>query len=338
MSLIFYKDKFVFNSIHCFSALFLISTAVTLFADSSSASLIYVRGYIETIGLMFLITVKKYNENEIKAFEIAQLMLLFVMICLGFAGADWYGGRNTMTIFGATSDPNYFIGFFILPTTVALKKLRENKIYAVICSVMILLTGYIVLSSGSRGGLLAWIVTVVSYVFINAKSAKQRLIGMAAAFFAAVALWTIVIPLLPETVSSRFSIEAVLKSRGTARADIWESMFETIRNSTWELLSGRGITAYHRMVVDGRVEYVVAHNQFIQALYNQGILGFLSFALMSFAAVLRNIKKRGYISSAMLGMLALAMTLSVNPSIKSYWNLLIYSAFCFQTSESTEGS
>ena len=29
----------------------------------------------------------------------------------------------------------------------------------------------------------------------------------------------------------------------------------------------------------------------------------------------------------MLGTLALAMSLSINPSIKAFWNLLIYSAF-----------
>ena len=32
---------------------------------------------------------------------------------------------------------------------------------------------------------------------------------------------------------------------------------------------------------------------------------------------------------AMVGILALIMTLTVNPSIKSFWNLLIYSAFSF---------
>ena len=96
------------------------------------------------------------------------------------------------------------------------------------------------------------------------------------------------------------------------------SLFKT------RVLDGRGIFAYHEMMIDGKLMHVVAHNQFIQLLYNQGIPGFVMFILMSSAAVLRNIKKRGYISAAMLGVLALSMTLTINPSIKVFRNLLIY--------------
>lgn len=333
ISLIFYKWKIELNIIHFFCALFLVSVVITLFADNSIASLIYVRGYIETIALLFLMTVKEYSKNEIEAFEITQLVLLAILIYLGFIGADWYGDRNTMIIFGATCDPNYFAGLFLLPIAVALKKVKENKVYAAVCPVLIILGAYIVVTSGSRGGLLALAVTVVSYVFINARSAKQRFIGLGITIILTVVMWIIVIPLLPESVSERFSLSVLIESRGTYRVDIWASMLNAIKQSTWELFCGRGITAYHEIMVNGRLEHVVAHNQFIQSLYNQGIFGFIVFVLVSVSAIYRNIKKRGYISAAMLGMLALAMTLTINPSIKAFWNLLIYSAFSFQSAK-----
>ena len=332
-SLIFYKGKIEFNVIHFFSSLFLISVIITLFADNSSASLMYVRGYIETLALLFLMTVKEYSKNEIEAFEITQLVLLVILLWLGFAETDWYGDRNTMTIFGTMCDPNYFAGLFLLPISAALKKVKENKIYMIICPILIILGVYMVITSGSRGGLLALVVTIVAYVFINAKNAKQRFIGLGIAIILAVIFWTIIIPILPESVSERFSVVKVIESRGTHRVDIWISMLDTIRHSTWELFCGRGITAYHEMMVDGELVHVVAHNQFIQALYNQGIFGFITFICMSVSAIFRNIKKRGYISAAMLGTLALAMSLSINPSIKEFWNLLIYSAFSFQNSK-----
>ena len=325
----FYRKKLELNIIHLLSFLYLITVVMTLFADRSPVSLQYVRGYFETIGLMFLITMRKYTENEIKAFELTQLALLGVMIVLGFTGGEWYGDRNTMTIFGATSDPNFFSGFFILPVAVALKKMRENKIYAVICTVLTALGIYMVFSSGSRGGLFGLSVMIMSFVFINAKGAKQRFIGIGAVMITAIMLWIVVIPLLSEDVSARFSIKKLIESRGTARGDIWLSMLDTIKNSSWELIRGRGIFAHHEMMIDGKMVSVVAHNQFIQSLYNQGIPGLVMFSLMSFAAVLRNIKKRGYISAAMLGMLALSMTLTINQSIKAFWNLLIYAAFSF---------
>ena len=337
VSWFFYREKLELNIVHLLSFAYLITVVMTLFADSSSFALQYVRGYFETIGLMFLITMRKYTENEIKAFEITQLTLLGVLITLGFIGADWYGDRNTMTLFGATSDPNYFVGFFLLPMAVALKKMRENKIYTVVCAVLLALGVYMVFSSGSRGGLLALVIMIMTFVFINAKGTKQRLAGIGVVIAAAIIFWTIVIPILPEDVSVRFSIKNVIETRGTARGDIWLSMFDTIKNSSWELLRGRGIFVFHEMMINGRRASVVAHNQFIQSLYNQGIPGFITFILMSFSAVFRNIKKRGYISAAMLGILALSMTLTINPSIKAFWNLLMYAALSFEEQEKTKG-
>ena len=337
VSWFFYREKLELNIVHLLSFVYLITVVMTLFADRSPVALQYVRGYFETIGLMFLITMRKYTENEIKAFEITQLTLLGVLITLGFIGADWYGDRNTMIIFGTTSDPNYFVGFFLLPMAVALKKMRENKIYTVVCAVLLALGVYMVFSSGSRGGLLALVIMIMTFVFINAKGTKQRLAGIGVVIAAAIIFWTIVIPILPEDVSVRFSIKNVIETRGTARGDIWLSMFDTIKNSSWELLRGRGIFVFHEMMINGRRASVVAHNQFIQSLYNQGIPGFITFILMSFSAVFRNIKKRGYISAAMLGILALSMTLTINPSIKAFWNLLMYAALSFEKQEKTKG-
>ena len=277
VSWFFYHEKLELNIVHLLSFAYLITVVMTLFADRSPVALQYVRGYFETVGLMFLITMRKYAENEIKAFEITQLTLLGVLITLGFIGADWYGDRNTMIIFGTTSDPNYFFGFFLLPMAVALKKLRDNKIYTIICAVLLALGAYMVFTSDSRGVLLGLAVMIMSYVFINAKGTKQRIIGICTAIGMAIILWMVVIPILPEDVSSRFSIQKIIKSHGTGRGDIWLSMLNTIKHSSWELMYGRGIFAYHEMMIDGKLMHVVAHNQFIQSLYNQGIPGIYQY-------------------------------------------------------------
>ena len=277
VSWFFYHEKLELNIVHLLSFAYLITVVMTLFADRSPVALQYVRGYFETVGLMFLITMRKYAENEIKAFEIIQLTLLGVLITLGFIGADWYGDRNTMIIFGTTSDPNYFFGFFLLPMAVALKKLRDNKIYTIICAALLALGAYMVFTSDSRGVLLGLAVMIMSYVFINAKGTKQRIIGICTAIGMAIILWMVVIPILPEDVSSRFSIQKIIKSHGTGRGDIWLSMLNTIKHSSWELMYGRGIFAYHEMMIDGKLMHVVAHNQFIQSLYNQGIPGIYQY-------------------------------------------------------------
>lgn len=329
IGLIFYKGKIELNSIHLFAGLFLISTVTTVFVDNSAVALNFVRGYFETMALLFIFTIRRYSRNEIELIEITQIILLIILILLGFIGADWYGDRNTMTLFGATCDPNYFCGLFFLPITVALKKIKEKKIYSVISPILIILGAYMIISSGSRGGLLALAVMILSYIFINAKNTQQRFIGLIIAVFTAIVLWIVVIPLLPETVSSRFDMNELISSKGTGRGDIWVSMLESIKNSGKTLFTGNGIDARYKIMMNGKIEEMVAHNQFIQVLYNQGIFGLITFVLLSLSAVTRNLKKRGYISAAMLGTLALAMTLSINPSVKAFWNLLIYAAFSF---------
>ncbi len=326
-ALFFYREKLELNSVHLFLALFLLSCVATLYADSSSVAVMYVRGYIETVTLIFLISMRKYTRREEEIFDLSQLALLVIMIFLGFSTGSWYGGRNTMTIMGATSDPNYFTSFFFYPMAVAMKKIAERKNYAPLCFVLILLGAYSVLSSGSRGGLIAMAVIMASYMFIRAKSVLQRLCGIAGLIAAAALFWTVVLPLLPASVAERFSIQVLLESRGSARGDIWISMLKTIRESTWELFCGRGIFVHHEMMINGKLEQVVAHNHFIQTLYNQGIFGFLLFCLLSLSAIFRNLKQRPHVSAAMIGMLTLAMTLTINPSIKSFWNLLIFAAF-----------
>jgi hypothetical protein len=56
--------------------------------------------------------------------QIVLLIVLNLMTLLSDATAD---DRTTIMIMGQTSDPNYFVGFFIFPLSVALKKLVSGK-------------------------------------------------------------------------------------------------------------------------------------------------------------------------------------------------------------------
>ena len=125
------------------------------------------------------------------------------------------------------------------------------------------------------------------------------------------------------------SIEAVVETGGTHRTEIWASMLDKIKNSSWEFIFGRGIGTLHPMMVAGKVQLVVAHNHTIQLLHDQGIVGLIAFVMLVVCCILRCIKKRQCVAIALLGMLALSVSLSFNPSIKSFWNLIPYAAFAF---------
>ena len=328
LSLFFYKDKLELNFVHGMFAGYILSVIITLFADRTAEAQDYVIGYVQNAALMFCISVRRYNSKEIELFENAQIVLLAILIFMGLFGGASYADRTTIQIFGGVSDPNYFSGFFIFPIAVCLDKIRKNK-QRILCVVLMILGIYVVLLSGSRGGLLAVIVTLIAHVILSSKDFKNFIITTCIFIIFAVLFWIIVLPILPENIVERLSIEAVIESRGTYRGDIWISMLNEIGNSTWELFVGRGINAKHMMIVAGKMQEVVAHNNFIQVLYNQGFIGLVSFIGICVASFARNLRKRTYISVGVIGMLVLTLTLTINPSIKSFWNLIIYSSFSF---------
>ena len=85
----------------------------------------------------------------------------------------------------------------------------------------------------------------------------------------------------------------------------------------------------HRLFVHGLWTDAVAHNQIIQTLYNQGLVGLLSFLLLTAVSFFRCIKRRKTVSIAILGMMALSISLSFNQTTRTFWNLIACAAFAF---------
>ena len=142
-------------------------------------------------------------------------------------------------------------------------------------------------------------------------------------------IWIVLSPNLSDEIMERMTIGAVIESRGTHRLDIWISALNKIKNSTWELIFGRGIDAMHTMIIAGVEQPAGIHNHFIQIIYSQGLIGFILFMLMTMTALGRCVKRRKTVAVAIIGMLALAMSLSFNQTTRTFWNLIAYAALVF---------
>jgi O-antigen ligase len=111
-------------------------------------------------------------------------------------------------------------------------------------------------------------------------------------------------------------------------------MLDEIVNSPGKLLLGRGIHAMHTIFLSGKWCQEVAHNQIIQILYNQGIVGLTAFIVLTAGCFLRCIRKRKMVSIAIIGMMVLSISLSFNQTTRTFWNLIAYAAFNFSEDES----
>ena len=322
-----------FNVIHLLLGIFTCSTAVTLFIDSGGVSVYYVIGYFLNAALYICLSVVKYNEQEQKLLEDIQVVLLAILVGITLFSNSTFFERTTLEIFGQKSDPNYFVGFFVFPLVITMKKIAQSK-YSIAYMLLALLSIYCVFLSGSRGGLLAIIVTVMAFAFIYPPKVKNKMLVLAAGGSIMLLFWFLVLPFLPDNIVARMSLDQVVETGGTGRWYIWESMLNEIVNTPDKLLFGRGIEAMHRIFSNGKWSEVFAHNQIIQILYNQGVVGLAAFVALTAGCFLRCIRKRKVVSIAIIGMMALSISLSFNQTTRTFWNLIAYAAFNFTEDES----
>ena len=326
------KKALQLNVIHFLLCVFTLSTVITLFVDYSNTSINYVIGYCLNAMLYICLSVVKYNDRELKLLEDVQILLLMVLIGITFFSNGSEFDRSTLKIFGQTCDPNYFVGYFIFPLSITIKRIIRSK-YRIAYVLLALLSVYCVFLSGSRGGLIAVIALIMAFALIYPSKIKHKIFVLLVGGIFILCAWFFLIPLLPENIIARMSVENVVETGGTGRWFIWQSMLDKIINSPNDLLFGRGIDAMHEIFINGKWEVAVAHNQMIQVLYNQGLIGLIAFTALTIGCFLHCIRKRKTVSIAIIGMMALSISLSFNQTTRTFWNLVAYAAINFSENE-----
>ena len=328
VTLILSDRKLQINGVHLALLLYTLSAVSTLFLEADSVSVDNVTGYILNAALYICLTVIPYNEAELELMEKIQILLLIVLNALTLFSNGTQADRTTLMIMGQTSDPNYFVGFFVFPLTVALKKLVSGK-HSLFYLLLIAVSLYSVFLSGSRGGFLAIAVTIAAFALLYPSGFAKRVLFLAGGTVLVLILWNVLKPILPENIVERMSVAAVLETGGTGRVTIWKSMLQEIADQPKKLLLGRGINAMHWLFVRGSWTDAVAHNQVIQVVYNQGLIGLFSFLILTGTGFFRCVKRRKTVSIAIVGMMALSVSLSFNQTTRTFWNLIAYAAFAF---------
>ena len=332
ITLILSNRKLQINSVHLALLVYTFSAISTLLVDASDTSIDHVTGYVLNAAIYICLTIIPYSQAELALMERVQIVLLVILNAMTLLSNGSEDDRTTLVILGQTSDPNYFVGFFIFPLTIALKKLVSGK-HTVLYLLLIAVSLYSVFLSGSRGGFLAIAVTIAGFAVIHPSSNVKRFMFIVGGCVLLVGLWVILKPLLPENIIGRMNVDSVIETGGSGRMDIWKSMIQTTIKETDKLLFGRGISTVHRYLRDGTWHEAVAHNQVIQTIYNQGLIGLLSFLTLTGICFFRCVKRRKTVSIAILGMMALSVSLSFNQTTRTFWNLIAYAAFAFPDSD-----
>jgi len=167
-------------------------------------------------------------------------------------------------------------------------------------------------------------------VLVAAKGIKNKLKIIIAVSLVAVIFLFLLLPLFPEGIRERLSVHAVVEDRGSGRFDIWTAIWKAIFESDRSIIFGHGIGSTEKILTEQGFLNTVAHNHWLQLWCDQGIIGVILFALLIIVGFFRERKQMLVISIALIGIVALSMSLTLYANYKVFWNILIMSAMNYE--------
>lgn len=270
---------------------------------------------IGTLVLMAMLPITNKDMQLIRGSWIA-VAIFSAGLFLIYGEQAEVGNRTHLILASGGSDPNEFSAYFLLPLAYFVQAALEKKgALRVLAFIGTLGTVYIVLMTGSRAGTIACllIVLTVSLRYAGRGFGRFALVTIIAAVGTFI-MNRFLLPLVPEDVRERLSIDALIEDRGSSREGIWEIGLGLMSTSDWRLLFGYGPHG-------APLERTVMHNHFVQALLDGGLIGLMLFlAIIGFA--LKSAVADKPVFAAILGIAAMFMTLTAYSNFRPAWAIL----------------
>lgn len=232
-------------------------------------------------------------------------------------------------------DPNYLCAYFLFGIAEALDTALDSKILKkrLIAAVELIVYVYIVIGSGSRGGLLAVLMcaSIVFFLYGNGKQQVKTIAKKIAVIIAVCGVVLVASAFISGDILQRFSLETLRESNGTGRFDLWQDALSAFSNSgLLRQLFGYG-TASARTItwLFPFRRHNVFHNIFVEVLLELGVIGLIAYVLHIFSMVSFTLKRKEHFAfSIVMGMIILSLSTSIF-AFKPYWNIAMY-IFCIR--------
>lgn len=295
------------------------------FQDSGSVyrSIIFNMTVFTIILLQYPLTYK--DRRDIFHFCIFVGIVLSIMIILGrgiATASNTLDARSTIIIAGNAADENNLAVSIGITALMALfLGIQSNKkIKKILYFLLVLIILLAILFTGSRGGLLAFIVGAAVLIYkLNDGIKPSKIIGISVLF---VILGFISQFFLSKDMLTRFSVASVIEGKGTGRFTIWGNALKIFgESSLFRQLFGYGIGAFSKVYGSYHVLAYAAHNDLFEVLIDLGILGLIVYLILLIR--LYKISKSDPMKLALLSMV-LAASMSMEQLVKKMFWLAIY--------------
>lgn len=328
------KSRLSFNYVHFIYALYILYTIGLLLVYSGGNSIVTTKDMALGALMLTLISMRIYNNRERELIESAWLVVGLICIFACLTSTEVVSkseSRAVVRILGFEEDQNQFCAYLIMPTLICVKRFIERRRLFLVYIVIIILSFYSVLKTGSRGGLLGILLGLFAYAAIGIKSVKTKLVLICSAVLLGVVIITVIVPRLPQDVADRYSVSAVEKDGGSGRTEIWSFLTDYSFQEPTRLIRGSGIFSTYDIMANAGFKNGVAHNVFIQILNDEGLIGLMLFTAIIIACLIRNIKRQPMYACAFIALMGFAVSLSFY-TFKPYLNIMMMCAMSFEDS------
>lgn len=336
------RKPLAFNCVQLVYSLYIAYVIFGLFLSRTETSIVNTKDMLLAYLVLMLMTMRVWTKTEQDIIETSWVVvgIICTALCLSSTEvANEFENRIIVYVLGYPEDPNQFCAYFIMPVMVCIKRVVQKRKTTPLYLLLIILMIYSVLRTGSRGGFIGIMLGIFFSIMIAVKSFKAKALMTLAVVFCGVIVVTVVFPLLPEDVQARYSINSVVADSGAGRFDIWKYLIQYAADSPVRLIRGSGLLSTYEILKDANVPVSAgaAHNQFVQVLSDQGILGLMMFFTLIAVCILRNIRKNPYYSCAFIAVMAFSMSLTMYV-FKPYINIIIMCAMNFAEDNRLKGA
>lgn len=272
------------------------------------------------IGVILIMAAGQYSRDEIVYLLKKYALSGWLLLILTFLNIN-LGSRLTVMINGIEQDPNYLCGYFIFPLNYYLyqyiKTGRKGNIAAAFCMIIAPIL------TGSRGGLIALICSIFIMLLANGIIKKMYKVHTFIKVFITAALLIALLGILwqfvPYTIKIRYTPDFTIHDGGAGRFKIWESLLQSYKNgSAFNHLFGFGSATVRQYTCTGHV----AHNLFLEALTELGILGLITLTSMYIYYLKAAYRQSKILFASFAGYLVMCLSMSLY-SYKPIWNVIL---------------
>lgn len=305
----------------------LFATLSVSWSVSMEVSLPRVFTYVQLFLLLISGSFFHFSEKDIQKCKMALVWSSRITVAVVLLFGSYI--ENRLFLDGVIQeDPNYLCAYFSFGVIAAVQELQLNNPFRKKIVYLAELTAYLymILSTGSRGGLISILAGVlIYYLTTGERTRKSAVLKITAIFFIFIVL-NFLMEYLPEELKIRYTIENVVARGGSGRMEIWTSIIDMYKSAPIaRKLFGHGTaTIIYSFIKYGYDIRHVAHNIFLETLIELGIIGLIIYICAIFAflkAAWRNTDKFAF--AVVISMVVLSMTISIS-TFKPYFNIMLY--------------